>query len=73
MLNDNSKIWERNPFYAVKPAGPEPQPLVFDKLFMTRESLAQELANVPGTTNLRSPARRDDLYLIEQSVIADEK
>jgi hypothetical protein len=35
MLNDTAKYGERNPFYAVKPAGPEPQPLVFDKLFMT--------------------------------------
>jgi hypothetical protein len=25
-------------------------------------SLAQDLANVPGTTNSRSPARRDDLF-----------
>jgi hypothetical protein len=36
-------------------------------------SVAQELANVPGPTNLRSPALRDALFLIEQSVIADEK
>jgi hypothetical protein len=28
---------------------------------------------VPGTTTLRSPARRDDFFLIEQSVIADEQ
>jgi hypothetical protein len=30
-----TKLWEQNPFYAVKQAGPAPQPLVFDKLFMT--------------------------------------
>jgi hypothetical protein len=46
-----TKLWEQNPFYAVKQAGPEPQPLVFDKLFMTSwlEDHGKEMISVQNS------------------------
>jgi hypothetical protein len=69
-LNHESFVWERTdqPIYSQQLSPPMQQ---IGELFLFLGLLSS--ANVQGTTNLRSPSRRHDFFLIEQAVVADQK
>lgn len=75
-----SIIWERNPFSAVKSAGPEPQPLVFDKLFMTswlndhgKEVISVQNSETNEVQQITLEFNQNNLRLIELHPSADPR